>query len=480
MSRRTEADAIEARGTRDLLVSLDLRRGHLRRSLRESIRSAIQDGLLAPMTRLPSSRQLAEDLGVSRGVVSDTYDQLHAEGYLTISPRSAPWVARVAEAPAGTGADKSKPRWRFDFTATSPELDSFPATAWARAVTRGLREASVDALDYGDHRGRPELRRELAAYLARVRGVRTEADRIVITQGVTQALDLLCRMIFRRGLRTIGFETPSLPDQWETARSSGLNVRGISVDASGLVTEALADVSVSAMVVTPAHQFPTGAVMSPGRRAALLGWANRNDAVLIEDDYDAEFRYDRMPIGAIQGLDPGRVAHVGTVSKTLAPGVRLGWLSLPPTWLEEIVSLKRSTDSGSPSVDQIALSWLMQSGEYERHVGRMRSIYRRRRDRLMSCIAERMPGAVVDGAAAGLHVLLRLPEAVDDAQIALDGAASGVGVRPLSSFHLDASEQRGLLLGYGRLHDAAVAPAVDALAATLARAGVNLARRAAG
>jgi GntR family transcriptional regulator/MocR family aminotransferase len=468
MSTSAEGSAGEARGARDLFLDLELRPGHMRRSLRESIRAAIQEGRLAPLSRLPSSRQLAIDLGVSRGVVSDTYDQLHAEGYLTIAPRSAPLVAHVAGAPS-TKDERggAEPTWRFDFTATSPALDTFPGKEWSGAVERVLRTSPYAALDYGDRRGRPELRDELARYLARVRGVRTTADRIVITQGYTQSLDLLCRALARRGARAIGFETPSLPDEWATARASGLSAHGIAVDASGLVVEDIPPAVVSAIVVTPAHQFPTGAVMSPGRRAALLAWAAEANAIVIEDDYDAEFRYDRAPIGAIQGLDPGRVAHVGTVSKTLAPGVRLGWLSLPPSWLEEIVALKRATDSGSPVIDQLVLAHLMKVGQYERHVRRMRSIYRMRRDRLIGAIKAQMPDAVVDGAAAGLHVLLRLPEATDDSQIAFLAAAKGVAVRSLSEFHLDTSARRGLLLGYGRLPDPSIDAAVGELTAVI-------------
>jgi GntR family transcriptional regulator/MocR family aminotransferase len=467
----------DARRARDLFLDLELRRGHMRRSLRESLRAAIQEGRLAPMTRLPSSRQLAVDLGVSRGVVSDTYDQLQAEGYLSITPRSAPLVAPVAETPSGNDESAGAAQtWRFDFTATSPDLDTFPGRKWSRAVERVLRTSPYAALDYGDRRGRHELRDELARYLARVRGVRTSADRIVITQGYTQSLDLLCRVLARRGARAVGFETPSLPNAWDTARASGLSVHGISVDVAGLVVDDLSAASVSAVVVTPAHQFPTGVVMSPTRRAALLAWANEADAIVIEDDYDAEFRYDRTPIGAIQGLDPARVAHVGTVSKTLAPGVRLGWLSLPPSWLEEVVALKKSADSGSPVIDQLVLADLLKGAEYERHVGRMRSIYRLRRDRLMSAIKDQLPGATVAGAAAGLHVLLRLPDAADDTHIARVAAERGLAVQALSAFHLGTSADRGLLLGYGRLHETSIAEAVHELTAVVTSFGWRLAR----
>ena len=331
-------------GPWELLLEVELRRGRLRRSLTEALRTAIQSGRLPAGTVLPSSRRLAVDLGVSRGVVTDAYDQLVSEGYLDVKPRFPPVVAAVAAGPP-PAAEPSAPRWRFDFTATTPDVGLFPRRAWIRAVERALRAAPDAALDYGDPRGRIELRIALSAYLARVRGVRVDPGRIVVTQGFSQALDLLCRVLAERGATTVAMETPSHPELWATVKQSGLRLVGCPVDSDGLRTDELSALDADAAVVTPAHQFPTGVVMAPARRLALVDWAAAREALVIEDDYDAEFRYDRRPVGAVQGLDPGRVAHVGTASKTLAPGVRLGWMSPPPDLVEEVRMLKVISDS---------------------------------------------------------------------------------------------------------------------------------------
>lgn len=464
--------------SRDLFLDLNLKRGRLRSSLREAIRAAIQDGRLAPAAPLPSSRQLAADLGVSRGVVSDTYDQLHAEGYLEILPRSAPIVADLPGVSAPEAVESLEPRhWRFDLLATSPDLDAFPARTWVRAIERALQEAPIDALDYGDHRGRPEVRAALADYLARVRGVRIRADRMVITQGFSQGLDLLCRVLVQRGARGIAVETPSLPDVWYTAERAGLSVVGLPVDREGLIVTGLEGLDIGAIVVSPAHQFPTGAVLASQRRSELLAWAANKNAIILEDDYDAEFRYDREPVGSIQGLDPEHVAHMGTASKTLAPAIRLGWLSLPRAWIDDVVAAKRSADSGSPAIDQLAFADLLVRGDYERHIGRLRREYRQRRHRLLLAVRTRLPGAEILGAAAGLHVVLRLPNEVDDIAIEREASHVGMRIQALSTFHLMPSPMRGLLLGYGHLHDSAIELAIATLASILGDLKVPLGRR---
>jgi GntR family transcriptional regulator/MocR family aminotransferase len=387
-ARRREHGGSSA--ARDLLVTMEFRRGHLRRNLQSALRSAIQEGRLAAGTRLPSSRRLATDLQVSRGVVTDAFDQLVAEGYLAVSARLAPTVADVASVHPPR-AEAPIPSWRFNFVATTPDVDLFPRRAWLRACERALRDATNDALDYGDHRGRIELRRALSDHLGRVRGVRADPGHIVITQGFTQALDLLCRVLVTRGERSIIFESPSLADEWATARASGLTVEACAVDRDGIRTDHLAGLAGAAVVVTPAHQFPTGAVMAPARRTALVTWATTHDRLIVEDDYDAEFRYDRNAIGALQGLDPGRVVHIGTASKTLAPGLRLGWMSLPAGLVDEVRAAKAAADSGSPAIDQLALATMLETGDYDRYVARARQVYRRRRDLLVEALARRLP-----------------------------------------------------------------------------------------
>jgi GntR family transcriptional regulator/MocR family aminotransferase len=466
MNRSTQTTFDRARGARELLLDLELRRGRLRRSLTEELRAAIQQGRLVATTVLPSSRRLAADLGVSRGVVTDAYDQLVSEGYLEVKPRSAPVVAAVV-AGLPPALEPRLPSWRFDFSATTPDVGLFPRRAWARAVERALREAPDAALDYGDRRGRIELRTALSAYLARVRGVRVDPGRIVVTQGFTQALDLLCRVLDERGATTVAMESPSHPELWATVEQSGLRLVGCPVDLDGLRVDELSGLDVDAVVVAPAHQFPTGVVMAPARRASLVEWAAGRGSLVIEDDYDAEFRYDRTPVGAVQGLDPGRVAHVGTASKTLAPGVRLGWISLPADLVDEVRIRKVLTDSGSPTIDQFALADLLSTGEYERHVVRARHVYRHRRDRLVRALSTSLPRLEVGGAAAGMQLLLRLSDDVDDVAIADAAASRGIGVRALSPLHLTESQERGLLLGFGRLSDNRIEEGVDALSSVI-------------
>jgi GntR family transcriptional regulator/MocR family aminotransferase len=472
MDRATELPSDEARGAHEVLLALEYRRGRLRRSLQEALRAAIQDGRLRAGTRLPASRRLAADLGVSRGVVSDTYDQLVSEGYLEVNARSAPVVAAVVatEPPAPEPLKRS---WCFDFTAITPDVGLFPRRAWGRAVERALRSAPDAALDYGDHRGRIELRLALSAYLGRVRGVRVDPGRIVVTQGFTQALDLLCRVLRARGATTFAMETPSHSELWATIRGSGLDLVGCPVDGDGLRTDMLGQLGAQAVVVAPAHQFPTGAVLVPRRRVALVEWATSNDGLVIEDDYDAEFRYDRTPVGAVQGLDPGRVAHVGTASKTLAPGVRLGWISLPAGLVDAVRARKGITDSGSPALDQLTLAELLTSGHYERHIVRARDAYRRRRDRLIQALTNRFVRPYIGGAAAGMHLLLPLEDGEDDVALAAVAAARGIGVLALSPLHLGPNPQRGLLLGYGRLPETHVDGAVAALAIVMSEFGAT-------
>ena len=473
MDRATDGLCDEASGGRELLLDFPARRGRLRSGLREALRAAIQDGRLPASTVLPASRQLAAQLGVSRGVVSDTYDQLACEGYLALTPRSAPVVAVVAAAVPASG-EAAAPRWRFDFTATTPDVGLFPRRAWARAVQRAVAAAPDEALDYGDHHGRAELRAALSRYLGRVRGVRADPARIVITQGFTQALDLVCHVLAGSGQTTLVMESPSHPGLWATVRQSGLTLAGCPVDEHGLRAGALAALAADAVVVAPAHQFPTGAVMAPERRLALIQWAQTHGGLVIEDDYDAEFRYDRTPIGALQGLDPSRVAHVGTVSKTLAPGVRLGWITAPASLIEGLVARKSAADSGSPTISQLALADLLSSGEYERHIAAARRAYRRRRDLLVRELAANRPALPVRGAAAGMQLLLQLPSGTDDIALAEAAAAQGINISPLTPLHLAPSRHRGLLVGFGRLPEHNIPAAAGALASVLAETGAPL------
>jgi GntR family transcriptional regulator / MocR family aminotransferase len=387
-------------------------------------------------------------------------------------PRAAPAVASVAKV---TPAKPEPPAasWRYDFSPFTPDVALFPRRAWAKAVDKALRQAPDAALDYQDHRGQAELRTALASYLARVRGVRADPGRIVITQGFTQALALICQVLADSGRATVAVETPSHPGLWATARQAGLSLAGCPVDAEGLRPAGLARLRAAAVVAAPAHQFPTGAVMSAQRRHALVAWAAAHDGLVIEDDYDAEFRYDRAAVGAVQGLDPGRVAHVGTTAKTLAPGLRLGWITAPAWLAERLPAAKSAADSGSPVIGQLALAHLITSGEYERHVVRARNTYRRRRDLLLHALAAEFPELPPTGADAGMQVMLPLPGDADDSAIAHTAARHGIRITPLSPLHLALSPQRGLLLGFGRLPEHRVHGAVRALRTVLAEAAMT-------
>lgn len=439
----------------------------LRAAVERTVREAILAGALRPGVRLPSSRALAGQLGVSRGVVTEAYSQLEAQGFLIVRTKAAPTVARVAASRRARAAVETETRPpRHDFIPTRPDVTLFPTRQWASALHEVVRAAPAAAFDYGDPRGELELRQALADHLGRTRGVVADPARIVVLQGVAQGIDLLGRVLVANGAARVAVEDPCLETQPQRLRAHGLEVVGQRVDSEGLVVENL---DAAAVVVTPAHQFPTGAVLSGERRRQLLAWAVDRQALVIEDDYDAEFRYDRQPVRALQGLDPDRVAYLGTTSKSLAPALRLGWLVVPAALADEVVRIKHLLDTCSPALDQLALARLFVRGDYDRHVRRMRAIYRRRRDRLLAALDAELPGSIVEGIAAGLHVLLRLPAGVDDRAVASDAERDGVRVIPLSTLELAPSGRGGLALGYGRIHEDAIESAVAALARAVPR-----------
>jgi GntR family transcriptional regulator / MocR family aminotransferase len=444
-------------------LQLDRRpRETLRAGVERMLREAILDGALRPGVRLPSSRALAGQLGVSRGVATEAYGQLAAQGFVVNRPRAAPVVATTAPpAHRAQAAAPAAPPPRFDLTPTTPDVTLFPTRRWVSTLVAVARSAPRAAYDYGDSRGQPELRHVLADHLGRTRGVVSEPERIVVVQGAAQGIDLLIRVLAAGGARRIAVEDPSLDSQPQRIRAHGLRVVGQSVDAAGLVVEGL---DADAVLVTPAHQFPTGAVLSGSRRRELLEWARRRRALVVEDDYDAEFRYDREPVRALQGLDPDTVVYVGTASKSLAPALRLGWLVVPAELADEAERVKHLLDVCSPALEQRALASFIACGEYDRHVRRARGIYRRRRDRLLTALAKHLPDHDVEGVAAGVHVLLLLPEGVEDVAVADAAERLDVRVPPLSRFALTAPRRGGLVVGYGRMHEDALDPAVAALA----------------
>ncbi len=451
-------------------LHIDLDRSRVRAALEGSLREAVSSGRLGPGTRLPSSRALAGDLGIARNTVAEAYGQLVAEGWLTARQGSGTRVAeRVAPAgPALQDVDPAAPGPRYDLRPGSPDVSAFPTAAWLRAARRALGRAPFGALDYSDPRGRPELRAALTEYLARARGVRTSPERIVVCTGFAQAFWLLCQVLGGRGARTVAIEEYGLPAVRATAEACGLRVRAMPVDAGGAVVDSAGDAV--AVLLTPAHQFPLGVPLAAVRRAEVVEWALAGERLIVEDDYDGEFRYDRHPVGALQAHAPDHVVYAGTASKTLAPGVRLAWLVVPPALLEPLVQAKLLADRQTGAIDQLTLAELIRSGDYDRHVRRSRSVYRRRRDRLTASLRRRAPEAGVSGIAAGLHALVELPPGRTEDEVVAAAAERGLAVLGLSGF-AQAKSASGhapaLVVGYAKPPEHAFTGAVARLAATL-------------
>jgi GntR family transcriptional regulator/MocR family aminotransferase len=454
-----------------LHLALDPRRPR-RGALETSLRAAIREGRLGAGTRLPSTRALAIDLGLARGTVVAAFAQLQAEGYLDAHHGAGTWVAEVAVAAPNTAArvETAPSAPRFSFHPGLPDLTAFPHAAWASALRRGLREAPASSLGYGDPRGRPELREALAAYLARARGAVADPELVVVCAGFRHGLSLLSRALQAQGLGRIAMEDPCLSVHRDVAAAAGLRVVPLPVDGRGARTDLLGATRAGAAVLGPAHQYPLGAVLHPERRAAAVAWARAGDGFLIEDDYDAELRYDRQPVGALQALDPEHVAYAGTASKTLAPGLRLGWLLLPPALIEPVVALRKVEDVHVPAPDQIAFAELLRSGAFERHVRRMRARYRTRRDRLVAMVAARAPTVTPVGISAGLRVLLELPPDGPSAEELADRASwQSIELFPVGRYHHDGRPARdGVVVGYAALPEHAFAAGLTALGDLLA------------
>jgi GntR family transcriptional regulator / MocR family aminotransferase len=447
----------------ELLVRL---RGRGRRAqLEDRLRELVRDGTLPAHARLPSSRALANDLDVSRRLVVDAYAQLLAEGYVTARAGAGTYVAATAAVADGVRSQPPGPPLRFDFFAGAPDLASFPRTLWLRALREVLHSAPASAFAYPDGRGAPELRRALAAYLRRVRGVVAEPESIVVCAGATQGLAVLARALAHAGMSAIAVEDPGLPPHRAVLAYAGLRVQGACVDEEGLD---VSSVRAPAVLTTPAHQCPTGVVLSPARRAALLGWA-RAGGLVIEDDYDAEFRYDRPALGALQGLAPDRVAYMGTVSKTLAPGLRLGWLVLPASLIEAVVEAKFLDDLGSSTLEQLTLARLIDTAAYDRQLRKARRRNRARRDALIAAVAKHLPGASVSGISAGLHALVRLARCFDAQRLLAQAMRHSVGVYPLTLHLIDPPARTdALVLGYANLSEPAIEEGVRRLAKAIA------------
>ncbi|MCG8966593.1 PLP-dependent aminotransferase family protein [Streptomyces sp. CL12-4] len=440
----------------------------LRRGLTDALREAVRTGRLAAGTRLPSSRTLAADLGIARNTVADAYADLVAEGWLTARQGSGTRVADRAVVPPAGQAPRPRTRTRpaYDLRPGTPDLAFFPRAEWLRAARRALTAAPHDALGYGDPRGRPELRTALAGYLARARGVRADPERLLVLGGFAHGLTLLAAVLKARGVHTVAVESYGLHVHRDLLTAAGLRTVPLPFDARG--TDPVGPADAGAVLLTPAHQFPMGVPLHPDRRAAVVDWARRTGGLVLEDDYDGEFRYDRQPVGALQGLDPDRVVYLGTASKSLAPGLRLAWAVLPPGLADDLTASRGGLDT-SGVLDQLTLAEFLTSGAYDRHVRSARLRYRRRRDALVAALADRAPDVRVTGIAAGLHAVLGLPPGTEQ-QVVRAAAWQGLGLYGLSVFrHPEAvTEPRdAVVVGYGTPPDHAWAGALDALCRAL-------------
>jgi GntR family transcriptional regulator / MocR family aminotransferase len=423
---------------------------------------------------LPASRTLAAELAVSRGVVVNAYQRLIDEGLVTARTGagtlvSAAGTARLARdrrrvlddlrlpLPLGDGID-------LDLSPGVPDLSAFPRTAWLRAERAVLNEITAADLGYGDPGGTPRLRAALAGWLTRTRGVRAEPDDVIVVSGVAQALALLAQVLRAQGITAVSFEDPGSRGARDQLAHWGLRVVGTPVDEEGVQVGAITE---GVAVLTPAHQFPTGVVLSPGRRRDLLDWAAAGGLV-IEDDYDAEHRYDRAPVAALHGSAPDRVAYAGSVSKSLAPGMRLGWLIAPRALQPALLAAKHGSDLGNPALPQLVLARLLATGDYERHLRHVRTRQRRRRDALLAGLRAHLPQARVTGVAAGLHLLILLPTDTADQILAQRAARVGVLVHPLS-WHRQRPGPPGLVLGYAAQSPDRLAEAAQRLGAALTR-----------
>ncbi len=460
-------------------LHLELAGSRPRAALEAALRAAVRSGRLAAGTALPSSRALARDLGVARNTVVDAYGQLVAEGWLGSRHGSGTWVAErpgLVAAVAGDGGGRSAAAARYDLRPGSPDLSAFPRTAWLAASRRALAAASARALGYGDPRGLEPLRVALAGYLARARGVLVTPDRVVVCGGFAEGLQLLCEVLLARGAGTLAVEGYGLPEHRRIAAAAGLRLAPLAVDGDGAVMPEAPetgppDAVAGAVLLTPAHQFPLGMALAPYRRRMAVDWAARTGGLVIEDDYDGEFRYDRQAVGALQALAPEHVVYAGTASKSLVPGLRLGWLVLPGELAGQVTERKREAGRLSSSLDQLALAEFIESGGYDRQVRRARLAYRQRRDRLAGALSREVRGVQVGGIAAGLHALVRLPDGQQEGDVVARAARRGLALAGLSELRAGADAHGpALVVGYATPPAHAFSTAVARLCAVLSAA----------
>jgi GntR family transcriptional regulator/MocR family aminotransferase len=455
--------------------------------LARQLRLAVADGRLPVGTRLPASRVLAAELGVSRGVVTEAYQRLTEDGHVIGRSRAGTTVVAVPAlaAPAAPGdrppaaslfstdpgveifdAMRAAPA-RIDLSPGLPDLAAFPRAAWLRAERAVLDHLSPADLAYGDPQGVPALRQAVASWLARTRGIRADPAEVIIVAGVSQAIGLLSQVLRPDGITAVAVEEPGSLGVRQHLRNWGMDTPPVAVDAEGLRVDCLRATGARAVMVTPAHQFPTGVVLSGPRRHELMQWAH-DGSLIIEDDYDAEHRYDRPPVPALRAMLGDQVCYAGSVSKLLAPALRLGWVLPSPQYRTALLNAKRNADLGNAALPQLVLARLIDTGELERQLRFLRRRHRRRRDAMIEAIRTHLPGAVVHGAAAGLHLMITFPAAFADTDLAAAALARGVKVHPLS-WHGQLRHEPGLILGYAARTPVDIAAAVAVLGDLAAR-----------
>jgi GntR family transcriptional regulator / MocR family aminotransferase len=463
----------------DLLLRLDRDGGQpLRSQLEAGLRDAIREGRLRAGERLPSSRELARELGVSRGLVQECYGQLLSEGYLDsrvgsatrVAPRAYPVPEAAPGAPARDLADPARPapapRLIADFRSGVPDLASFPRGDWVWAMREACREVATADLDYGDPRGSGALREVVAGYLRRVRAAAAGPENLIVCTGFAQGLNLVLQVLSQLGAGQVAFEDPGYgDDETSTSVRSAAQAVRVPVDDLGIDVAALEASGARAVVVTPAHQSPTGVVLAAARRHALAEWARRHDAFIVEDDYDSEFRYDREPVGVLQGIAPDRVFTLGTVSKSLAPAVRLGWVVTPPALAGAVAEAKLLSDRGTSGLDQLALAALLRSGRYDRHLRKMRGVYARRRTALIDALGRHAPGIRLTGLAAGFHAVAHLPASADEDAVVAQALRRSVGLYGMAPFRATrGAAPPQLVLGFGLVNERAIETGIAAVA----------------
>lgn len=468
------------RETVELLIPLSRGVGRpLGRQVEDHIREAIRSGSLKPRALLPSTRDLAEQLGISRPTVVEAYSQLASEGFVALRQGARPRVAEsvIGESRRDRAHSSADVLPRYDFRPAIPDLRSFPRKAWLKATRKALENMRPQEFGYDARHGTQALRQSLAAYLGRVRSVVADPSQIIVTSGYAQGRQLFCRALAAMGGKRLAVEDPSYTS-WGFAASAGLDIVPIPVDKEGINVGRLGKSNAAGVLVTPTHQSPTGFVLSGERRGELLNWLRLKKRFALEDDYDAEFRYDRGPVGALQGLAPERVVYAGTASKTLAPGLRMGWLVVPEAMREAILSEHRLADHGAPRIEQNALATFINDGDLDRHLRRMRLVYRDRRNALVSAIGEFLPEASIDGISAGLHAVVSLPESIAEQAVSSEVARRGVHIEFMSKWYVRKQDSPStILIGYAQSDGSTLRAGIRILADAIHSIGRGTAHR---